>query len=93
MCSLFFHNLILKQKDEIRMNSDIMWFSRSDKRREWKKQHIKDVEKDLRETVNHELPMTSIPRTDAGFLNLTTKSDGYGRGIPPVSCLISFCLN
>ncbi|GJY76065.1 hypothetical protein Tco_0481181 [Tanacetum coccineum] len=38
------------------------------KRREWKKQHIKNVEKDLRETVNHELPMKSI-----------TKRDWYGR--------------
>ena len=85
---------MLKQKDEIRMNSDIMWFSRSDKRREWKKQHIKDVEKDLRETVNHELPMTSIPRTDVGFLNLETQRD-YWSGIErkPVSCLISFSLN
>ncbi|GJY67810.1 hypothetical protein Tco_0470792 [Tanacetum coccineum] len=39
----------------------------------------KNVEKDLRETVNHELPMKSIPRPDDGFLCLTTKRDWYGR--------------
>ncbi|GKD68568.1 hypothetical protein Tco_1322658, partial [Tanacetum coccineum] len=43
------------------------------KRREWKKQHIKNVEKDLRETVNHELPMKSI-----------TKRDWYGRQTSPI---------
>ncbi|PWA82949.1 hypothetical protein CTI12_AA174600 [Artemisia annua] len=57
-------------KDEIRLNSDIMWFSSSDKRREWKKQHIKDLEKDLGK-VDHELPMTSVPRTDVGFFPVT----------------------
>ncbi|GJW64749.1 hypothetical protein Tco_0116633 [Tanacetum coccineum] len=72
------------KKDEIRINNDIMWFSSCDKRREWKKQHIKNVEKDLRETVNHELPMKSIPRPDDGFLCLTTKRDWYGRQTSPI---------
>ncbi|GKE24260.1 hypothetical protein Tco_1435772, partial [Tanacetum coccineum] len=71
-------------KDEIRINNDIVWFSSCDKRREWKKQHIKNVEKDLRETVNHELPMKSIPRPDDGFLCLTTKRDWYGRQTSPI---------
>ncbi|GJY76064.1 hypothetical protein Tco_0481180 [Tanacetum coccineum] len=57
------------KKDEIRISNDIMWFSSCDKRREWKQQHIKNVEKDLRKTVNHELPMTSID----GFFWLTTE--------------------
>ncbi|GKA66551.1 hypothetical protein Tco_0766359 [Tanacetum coccineum] len=63
------------KKDEIRINNDIMWFSSCDKGREWKKQHIKNVEKDLGE-VDHELPMTSIPRTDVGFLHLEQKETG-----------------
>lgn len=102
MCLLFVHNLILKQKDEFRINNDIMWFSSNDKRKEWKKQHIKNVEKylDIRnverdlEEVNHEiLPMTSIPRTDAGFLNLETERNWSGRETKPVSCLISLILS
>ncbi|GKD66039.1 hypothetical protein Tco_1308147 [Tanacetum coccineum] len=36
----------------------------------WKKQHIKNVEKDLGE-VDHELPKTSVPRTDVGFFPVT----------------------
>ncbi|GKB83576.1 hypothetical protein Tco_0950471 [Tanacetum coccineum] len=51
------------KKDEIRINNDVMWFSSCDKLREWKKQHMQNVEKDLGE-VDHELPMTSVPRTD-----------------------------
>ncbi|GJW10519.1 hypothetical protein Tco_1576346 [Tanacetum coccineum] len=65
------------KKDEIRIINDIMWFSSCDKRREWKQQHIKNVEKDLRKTVNHELPMTSID----GFFWLTTERDWYVHGI------------
>ncbi|GJW80988.1 hypothetical protein Tco_0144963, partial [Tanacetum coccineum] len=57
-------------KDEIRINNDITWFSSCDNRREWKKQHIKNVEKDLGE-VDHELPKTSVPRTDVGFFPVT----------------------
>ncbi|GJY61822.1 hypothetical protein Tco_0462479 [Tanacetum coccineum] len=71
-------------EDGIRINNDIVWFSSCDKRREWKKQHIKNVEKDLRETVNHELPMKSIPRPDDGFLCLTTKRDWYGTQTSPI---------
>ncbi|GJY49207.1 hypothetical protein Tco_0439163 [Tanacetum coccineum] len=64
------------KKDEIRKNSDIMWFSSCDKRREWKKQYIKNVEKDLGK-VDHELPMTSVPRTDVGSFPVTKNVPGY----------------
>ncbi|GJQ90703.1 hypothetical protein Tco_0001842 [Tanacetum coccineum] len=71
------------KKDEIRKNNDIMWFSSCDKRREWKKQYIKNAEKDLGK-VDHELPMTSVPRTDVGFFPVTKDVPGYWSASIPI---------
>ncbi|GKE12079.1 hypothetical protein Tco_1415630, partial [Tanacetum coccineum] len=50
----------------------------------WKKQHIKNVEKDLGE-VDHELPKTSVPRTDVGFFRVTKKdTTAYWRASIPI---------
>nr|GEU41001.1 retrovirus-related Pol polyprotein from transposon TNT 1-94 [Tanacetum cinerariifolium] len=54
---------LLRLKDDIRINNDIMRFSSCDKGREWKKHHIKNLEEDLGEE-EPKLPMRSIPRTD-----------------------------
>ncbi|GJS26573.1 retrovirus-related pol polyprotein from transposon TNT 1-94 [Tanacetum coccineum] len=59
------------QKDENRINNELMWFSSCDEHMEWKRHQIKYFEKALREVEPH-IPMRSIPRT-SGFLHLTEK--------------------
>ncbi|GJS72657.1 proton pump-interactor 1-like protein [Tanacetum coccineum] len=58
------------KKDEIRINNEIMCFSTSEKRGEWKKQNIKHLEEALG-GLKHKIRMSSIPRTGTGFLDLT----------------------
>nr|GEU62602.1 AP-5 complex subunit zeta-1 [Tanacetum cinerariifolium] len=51
------------KKDEIRINNEIMCFSTGDKRGEWKKQNIKNLEEALG-GVKHQIRISSIPRAE-----------------------------